>query len=132
MSHSIDETYDVYEETVYRARKLHECDACDLPIKPGDFYCRVFILFDGRKETVKRCGACQKTHEHLRKLDPGELWPDERLDCGLEYEREWNREPPEEIAALPMLSDAERGALREGVAVLNEPKKTAKKKKGRR
>lgn len=111
MSHSCDETYTIYEEHVHRARKQHDCDACGLPIKPGDYYCRVFLLFDGSKETVKRCGACQKTHEHLRELAPGEMWPDERLNCGYTYQDHWNDDPPDDIAALAFLDAAERGAL---------------------
>lgn len=112
MSHYVDETYDAYVEKFRKARKSHACDACRLPIRPGDFYCSVHIVFDGEAETVKRCGACQATHEHLRKLGADrDMWPDERLACGLKYEDEWGDEPPDEVAALPMLSAEERGAL---------------------
>ncbi len=111
MSHLVDECYEVYRETVRKARKEHECSACRLPIRPGDYYCAVFIVFDHRSRFVRRCGACQTTHLHLRELGDGDMWPDERLNCGLDYEDEWNDEPPEDIAALPLLSADERGAL---------------------
>lgn len=103
MSHSIDECYAVYDETIRRARKDHACSACGLTIRSGDLYCQVFWVFDGAAGSVKRCGRCQKMHEHLRIKGGGEMWPDERLGCGLDYEEEWGREPPEEIQALPFL-----------------------------
>lgn len=99
MSHDIDETYDVYAETHRRARKAHECDACGERIGPGVTYWRVFVVFDGSAEAHKRCNRCQAIHVHLRSLDPGRRWPDERLACGLDYEDEWG-DLPEEIAAL--------------------------------
>ena len=123
MSHSCEETYDVYRETVRRARKQHECDACRAPIRPGDYYCAVSVVHDNVAETVKRCGACQRTHEHLRVLcsersswDRENFWPDERLNCGLEYDEEWGSEPPNEIASLPLLGADERGVLLKPVA----------------
>lgn len=118
MSYEAEGYYVAYREIVRRARKLHTCDACEQPIRPGDYYCAVSWVFDGGADGVKRCGSCQRTHEHLRNLcwykDRGyhdHLWPDERLRCGREYEDEWGDAPPDEIAALPLLSAAERGAL---------------------
>ena len=100
MSHMVDETYSVYEEPQFRARKEHQCDACRETIRPGDVYTRCFVLFDGKKETHKRCERCQAIHDHLKELGEGETWPAERLDCGESYEGHWGCEPPEEIAAL--------------------------------
>lgn len=94
MSHSCDEQYAIYDEREFRANKPHTCDACGLEIRKFDRYTRVFMLFDGRKEHVKRCARCQLLHEHLRGLcEPGEQWPDERLNCGLSYESEWGPAP---------------------------------------
>ena len=115
MSHYCEETYDAYVESMRRARKEHACDACALPIRAGDYYCSVHVVFDGKAETIKRCGACQTTHEHLRKLGD-DMWPDERLSCGLAYEEEWGGEPPPDVQALPFLGDVERGALLESRA----------------
>lgn len=112
MSYSYDECYEVHEESVRKARKEHVCCACKLPIRAGDYYASVFIVFDGRTQFYKRCGACQKTHLHLRELcKDRDMWPREDLSCGLDYEEEWETEPPDEIAALPLLSADERGAL---------------------
>lgn len=112
MSYSFDETYVVYSERYHCARKAHECEACESAIRPGDFYCRVVAIGKHSGATAyKRCGACQRTHEHLRTLAPGEMWPDERLACGLNYAEEWHEEPPDAIAALPLLSADERGQL---------------------
>lgn len=93
MSHSCDETYDIYDEHELIARKAHVCCACLLRIEPGHKYTRVFVLYDGRKETYKRCIRCQLIHEHLRDLAPGERWPDEELNCGQLYEDEWGTAP---------------------------------------
>jgi predicted RNA-binding Zn-ribbon protein involved in translation (DUF1610 family) len=100
MSHSCDETYAIYDEREFRANKPHVCDACGVEIRKRDRYTRVFMLFDGSKEHLKRCARCQLLHEHLRGLcEPGEEWPAERLDCGLSYESEWGA-APDWIAAL--------------------------------
>lgn len=115
MSYSADENYKVYRETFRKARKAHTCSACRSAIAEGDYYCDLRWVNDYGAGTVKRCGSCQRTHEHLRKVcaESGydDMWPDEELNCGLKYEDEWETEPPEEIAALPLLSAAERGAL---------------------
>lgn len=101
VSHSCDERYTVYNEACVTAIKPHACSACGIVIPKGGRYYRVKWVFDGSAGGVKRCLACQATHEHLRELcEPGEQWPDERLACGLSYEGEWDSEPPAEIAAL--------------------------------
>lgn len=117
MSHSCDSTYDIYSERFVRARKQHTCDACKRAIEAGAYYCKVFTLckdYDS-VHSYKRCGSCQRTHEHLRGLCHGvkdePMWPDERLGCGLDYAEEWGGPPPDEIAALPLLTDAEAGQL---------------------
>lgn len=97
MSYGFDETYDVYDETHRRARKDHRCDACGEVIPPKAVYTRVFILYDGKGRSLKRCLRCQGIHEHLRTLcrDAIQMWPDERLNCGQRYEDEWGECPPE-------------------------------------
>jgi hypothetical protein len=117
VSHSCDGNAAVYRETIRKARKLHYCHACRKVIRPGDYYASIAIVADGEAESVKRCGACQTTHLHLRELCRApehrydDLWPDERLNCGESYEDNWGAEPPDEIADLPFISDDERGAL---------------------
>lgn len=101
MSYFVDDTYDIYNETLRKARKAHTCDACKETIAPGHRYTVIFILSDGTKRSLKRCARCQKIHEHLRHLDAyRETWPDERLNCGETYEDEWGKSPPDKIAAL--------------------------------
>jgi hypothetical protein len=102
MSYSADEQYDVYHETQVTARKEHPCSACVEAIPPRTSYWRVTWVFDGSAGGVKRCNRCQAIHKHLRKLCAArdyDLWPDERLNCGLTYEDEWG-DLPEEIEAL--------------------------------
>lgn len=108
---SFDEVYAVYDERTIKARRPHFCEACDRLIAPGAYYVRVGIVFDGRAWSVRRCGACQKIHEHLRGLGDGEVWPDERLNCGEDYSSVWGVPPPEEMAALAFASDAEASEL---------------------
>lgn len=103
MSHSVDETYDVYDERFPRARKEHVCEACKETIRPGHRYARVHIVYDGSAHSIIRCLRCQKIHEHLRTLGDYETWPDERLACGQRYEDEWG-ELPDEVAKLAFVS----------------------------
>lgn len=103
MSNYCDETYDVYVEDRVKARKEHRCSACEERIPPGVTYWRIRWVFDSSASGVKRCERCQAIHLHLRQKcreqTYGDLWPDERLACGLKYEDEWG-DLPEEIAAL--------------------------------
>ena len=116
VSYSCEETYDVYRETVRKARKEHTCSACKETIRKGELYCSVFTVFDGVTDSLKRCGACQTTHKHLRAViydrdyDHDQLWPDERLNCGMSYEEEWG-DCPADIAALAFVTSEERGKL---------------------
>lgn len=105
MSYSADEQYTIYDEQFPRARKEHTCEACRETIPGGVRYARIFVLFDGEKKHYKRCLRCQAIHEHLRGLclEQGDMWPDERLNCGQAYEEEWGETPPE-IAELAFLS----------------------------
>jgi len=105
VSHSYDETYEVYSETNRRAVKQHQCSACAEPIPAGHRYYDIRIVFDGVVR-VKRCLRCQAIHEHLRTKAPGETWPAERLDCGESYEEDWGECPPE-IEALAFKSGAD-------------------------
>lgn len=113
MSYVFEERYDVYDETPRRARTAKPCGACARTIAVGEIYMRVAWIFDGHAESVNRCGACQATHQHLRNLGEADVWPDERLGCGQDYEEEWGA-VPDEIAALPFLSGAEASAKLEG------------------
>lgn len=104
---------DFYVEPVFRARKEHTCCACKSTIRKGDLYVRASSGWEGQVETWKRCGRCQKTLEHLRKLCNGdnEMQPREDLGCGLKYEAEWGGAPPAEIQALPFMTADEASEL---------------------
>jgi hypothetical protein len=96
MSHFADESYTIYDERTHKSRKPHVCSACRETIPAGVKYTRLFTLFDGSAETVKRCERCQAIHVHLReKCRAADMWPDERLDCGIDYAEEWGPMPPE-------------------------------------
>lgn len=111
MSHHCDESYDVYDETLRKANKRHTCGACGEAIELGDYYHSVHLVFDGSAETVKRCARCQAIHAHLRTKGRGDsMWPDERLNCGEEYEAHWGEKPPDEVAALAFATREEMQA----------------------
>lgn len=107
MSEYSEGTYDVYDERERKARVEHRCDACGETIRVGDKYMRVACIVESEVSTVVRCLRCQTIHKHLREKcwemareHGDQMWPRERLDCGLEYREEWDRDPPEDIAAL--------------------------------
>jgi hypothetical protein len=106
---------DVHEQRIRRARKEHRCCACKRAIEPGSMYCNEVYVWDGTLETNKRCGACQKTYEHLSDLcrqSEDHISPRPDLGCGLRYQGEWG-DLPDEIAALAFMTDAEASALLE-------------------
>lgn len=131
MSYYADETYDVYETSYPVARKEHRCEACGHTIYPKEVYAKVRVVYDGTAETIKRCGRCESIHKHLRDLCAGEdMWPDERLGCGLDYEEEWGEKPPSEVVALPLLSSAEASHLANEMR-LEEKRKAQKRREER-
>lgn len=116
MSHGIEEIYSVYRETLRCARKAHTCDACGETIQPRHRYYSVAAVFQGEVESAKRCLRCQEIHVHLRTLAPGDMWPDEALNCGTDYEDEWG-DLPDDVARLAFLSQDEAQALGKDGAV---------------
>ncbi len=107
MSSSVDEYYDVYRETLRCAAKTHVCSACNEPIAKGHRYYNITWVFDRTADGVKRCLRCQAIHKHLRTLAPGDMWPDEELNCGEEYKQHWGTEPPPEVAELAFKTGAD-------------------------
>jgi hypothetical protein len=106
MSRETNEYYDVYDEKERRARKAHLCSACGEAIRIGDLYWRIGTIFEREARSLRRCQRCQEIHVHLRGLGD-DMWPDEWLNCGEEYEHHWARKTPEEIAALAFVSPEE-------------------------
>lgn len=116
MSYDIDGYLDIYRERIRRARRKHRCDACKLPIHPGERYCSVFLVWkeEAIVDSVKRCGRCETIYRHL--ADLGRDWdraPDERLHCGEDYEDEWGQPPPEQIQAVIFATSDEASRLME-------------------
>lgn len=111
MSYYAEESYAVYEEIQRKANREHRCDACGAVISKRERYTSVHIVYDGAS-TVKRCARCQAMHLHLRELclARGDMWPHEKLGCGLDYEEEWEQEPPPYIQELPFATP-DRAAL---------------------
>lgn len=122
MSHPIDFAYADYNETLRCAATEHVCDACKQPILVGHRYYDIECLIheadevdegdpvefeEDEVEKHTRCLRCQKIHLHLRTLSPHEMWPDERLNCGEEYEEHWGKAPPPEIAELAFKTGAD-------------------------
>jgi hypothetical protein len=90
-----------YRETRRTARKQHECCACEIQILPGHRYWVIAACWDGRVQGWKRCARCQLIHEQLRPLcRANDEWPDEELNCGHTFEENYDRPPPDWMAAL--------------------------------
>ena len=103
---------DVCRTVTRRARTTHKCSACGATISPGHYYTVTGMVWGGTAETVKRCGSCELTYQHLERIGAKvDMFPDIKLACGLDYVEEWGELPPDDIARLPLLSGAERGAL---------------------
>ena len=88
------------------------------PIKPRHRYITVTVIYEGCVDTYKRCARCEAMHAHLvtrcREATnrTGEYeWPDERLDCGHDYQDIWEEAPPPEIAALAFVLPGELGPI---------------------
>ena len=117
MSLPIDYVYADYIETLRVAATECACDACHEPILVGHRYYHIECVIteadpDDEDEVDEvemhtRCLRCQKIHEHLRTLAPHEMWPEERLACGEEYEEHWGEAPPPEIAELAFKTSAD-------------------------
>lgn len=96
----------VHDRRWRKARKEHTCDACHETIAPGQRYHRTALLYDGSWSTTNRCERCQAIFEHLsvRIKKEGSMVDDEycnaELNCGHEYKKRWDEEPPPDIAAL--------------------------------
>jgi hypothetical protein len=112
MSHEVDELYAVYRVTVRRSRRDRHCCACGLQIHAGDRYADVRMVFNDKAETLHRCGRCAVVHAHLvKQCGSSDIWPDERLDCGLDYANEWGGDPPEDVQAVVFATSDEASAL---------------------
>ncbi len=107
MGYYADENYAVYNERHTKARKAHSCGACEETIQPAHTYWNVSMVFNGRAWSIKRCERCQAIHEHLRELLEGqEAWPEENLDCGMDYEDKHGA-MPDDVAALAFVTQDE-------------------------
>jgi hypothetical protein len=88
-------------ETRRTARKQHECCACEIPILPGHGYWVIASCWDNSVHTWKRCLRCQVIHDALVPLcSARDEWPDEELNCGHTFEENYDRPPPDWLAAL--------------------------------
>lgn len=103
----------VYSQRLIRARKDHKCDACKETIRRGDLYSYTFAIFEGERETVKRCARCEVIFDHLsgRAHELEDTAVDWHLNCGHTYEEVHDEPPPPEIAALAFMTPAEAQAL---------------------
>lgn len=103
MSCDIDGYNEFESVTRPRARKQHECCACELPIRTGDVYERIAFKWEGEFECLTRCLRCCAIAKHLHTLMDGGEGVAYALDCGHEYEERWEVPPPPEIARLAFM-----------------------------
>lgn len=87
-----------------RARKEHECCACERKIERGRLYHYTASLCDGHWATYHHCARCWAIVEHLWSVTDSAI--EIRLDCGNKYEA-----PDEDPGhALAFMTDAEAEA----------------------
>lgn len=110
---------EVWSEKINKARVAHQCSACGEGIRPGDVYHYTFYIYDGNKNTIRRCARCEVLYRALVKLHNSERPEVEdvevpgvapELDCGHTFEQVFKREPPPELARLAFLTPAEMQA----------------------
>ncbi len=87
-----------------RARKAHDCCACDEGIRPGERYHYTSQLFDGSWQSWKHCARCYAICTALWADGAGAI--ELELNCG----EVWD-DPPPEVARLAFLTRAEAQAL---------------------
>lgn len=86
-----------------RARKAHECYACDDPVRAGDRYHVTSSKDDGEIETYKHCARCWSMIEALWASGVEAVqW---NLNCGETFE-----DPPDDMAELAFLTPDEMQA----------------------
>ncbi len=111
MSVDVDGCWDAWSENTRRARKDHECDACDCVIRRGDLYVVHSFVYEHTASSVKRCLRCDAIYQHLvelfREKRISDEAPDVRLDCGHEYRERWGVDPPPELAELAFMTPEE-------------------------
>ncbi len=108
---SFDGPCDVWDEDVRRARKERRCSACHETIKRGDLYHSTRSLYDGSWTTIARCARCEAMYRFLGSVQGTGDVCDERLDCGHEWQDNFDGEPPLVVQALAFLTPAEAQLL---------------------
>ena len=105
-----------YSDGWIRARKEHECCACDEVVRVGDLYHYAKGKWDGDFDTFKHCARCWRLFALLNDLRPGEVALG--LDCGEIYDGA--PEDPMHIMAFMTVDEAQRYAARQRPAPRDE------------
>lgn len=117
MSCEVDGYNAVESYTERRARKVHECSCCDEPIRVGDVYVTIFVVYDGDPRTYKHCLRCHAVFQAAAKrhqdLHTGESVRFD-LGCGHDWRETFDEDPPETVAKLAfMTADELQAELRQ-------------------
>ena len=100
----VDDSCDVWDRTVRRARRERRCSGCRSIIASGDLYARTGVLYDGSWSDVAHCGRCDRlfrmSAQHI--AAPG----DAEFACGETWE-----DPPPEVAALAFVTPSEASEM---------------------
>lgn len=100
------------DSSVVKARKAHDCHACEEGVCAGEKYVRTVCTSDDPDhpfEYYKHCLRCWSVLRAVRRERPGDAiaWA---LDCGEDW-KDAIGDLPDEIAALAFLTRAEVQAL---------------------
>lgn len=106
MCEEAEELYTMLHSNTVKARKIHQCCACDESIEIGHQYVRTFGLFDGGAESYKHCLRCWAMLEAIRAVSHDNIAIAWQLDCG-ELWADHFGDIPEDVAKLAFLTQDE-------------------------
>ena len=69
----------VYEASVVKARKRHQCEECGRAILPGERYERAKGIWEGEPATYNTCGQCLALRQFIKAHIPCFCWGHGRM-----------------------------------------------------
>lgn len=87
------------------ARKAHRCEACGEQISAGHRYHRGVQKYEGQMNTFRHCARCWALVECILAAGASSVQWD--LRCGVSWQEAFEKEPPDEVAALAFMTQDE-------------------------
>lgn len=85
----------VYKALRLKARKDHKCDECFKPIRSGENYEFVRVLWRDKFEVIRTCERCLELRDFVVSRVPCSCWPHHNMiEDLIESAREYDHESP--------------------------------------